>query len=302
MSDWKTELLTVLPLDRILLNEGMREHTTFRIGGTADAVVAPKTEDELIAVVCFARQKRIPWYIIGNGSNLLVADDGVRGIVITTVALHRDEPVTRAGNTLCATAGVRLSKLANFACENGLGGLAFAHGIPGTLGAAIGINAGAYGGEMKDVIETVTFLDGEGNRKVLRREDLDFGYRHSRFCGTDDVILSATLALTPASRDVIAAEMSELNEKRRAKQPLELPSAGSTFKRPIGGFAAQLIEECGLKGCRVGDAQVSEKHAGFVVNLGNATAEDVKQLMQHIIATVEKEKGITLEPEIRFIP
>ena len=302
MSDWKTELLTVLPSDRVSFDESMREHTTFRIGGPADAFVAPKTEEELISVLRFAQKNNIPHNVIGNGSNLLVADEGIRGMVITTLSLCHDVPVVREGNTLRATAGIRLSKLANFACENSLGGLAFAHGIPGTLGAAIGINAGAYDGEMKDVVVAATYLDAEGNVKTTTGAELDFGYRHSRFCETDDVILSATLELHPEPRENIAARISELNEKRRAKQPLELPSAGSAFKRPAVGYAAQLIDECGLKGKRVGDAQVSEKHAGFVVNLGNATAKDVKELMSYIVETVKKEKEITLEPEIRFIP
>ena len=302
MSDWKTELLTVLPSDRFVMNASMREHTTFRIGGPAEVLAVPQTEGELVTLLRFARERNIPCYVIGNGSNLLVADEGVSGMVITTVALHHDTPVERDGNVLRATAGIKLSKLANFACENGLGGLAFAHGIPGTLGAAIGINAGAYDGEMKDVVETVTYLDAEGNYQTLSRGALDFRYRHSRFCGTEDVILSATLRLEPAPREGIVARMSELGQRRRDKQPLEYPSAGSTFKRPAVGYAAQMIEECGLKGCRVGDAQVSEKHAGFVINCGNATAQEVKELMAHIVKTVEEKKGVRLEPEIRFIP
>lgn len=301
MSDWKESLSGLVGREQLLFEAPMSRYTTFRIGGPAEALVQPKTEEELISVVQFARERKIPWYVIGNGSNLLVADSGVRGIVILTTGLLQADPIQRDGNTLTATAGVLLSRLAKFACDHDLGGLAFAHGIPGTLGAAIGINAGAYGGEMKDVITSVTYLDTDGTRKTAPAGDLDFGYRSSRFCGTDAVILSATLTLTPHPGALIAAEMVELSKRRREKQPLDLPSAGSAFKRPVGGFAAKLIEDCGLKGFRVGDAQVSEKHAGFVVNLGNATAKDVRALLDEVCTRVEKETGITLEPEIRFI-
>lgn len=301
MFDWKEELSQRFLPDQVQFEEPMSRHTTFRIGGPAEVFVCPKTEEELIALVYFARERDLSWYVIGNGSNLLVSDDGLRGIVITTTSLLQKAPVSKEGNMLQATAGILLSRLARFACDNDLGGLAFAHGIPGTLGAAIGINAGAYGGEMKDVIETVTYLDSTGERKTVKGSELGFGYRTSRFCGTDDVILRATMTLPPCSNSLVAEEMAELNRRRREKQPLDLPSAGSAFKRPVGGFAAKLIEDCGLKGFRVGDAQVSEKHAGFVVNLGNATAKDVRTLLDQVRDRVAKETGIVLEPEIRFM-
>lgn len=301
MSDWKEALSQILLSEQVLLEEPMCRHTTFRIGGPAEALVFPRTEEELISLVKFAREREVPWFVIGNGSNLLVSDSGLRGMVIVTTSLLQKEPVSREGTTLRATAGILLSRLAKFACDNELGGLAFAHGIPGTLGAAIAINAGAYGGEMKDVVQTVTYLDKMGVCRTVQGEELAFGYRTSRFCDTDDVILSATMALTPHPRASIAAEMAELNQRRRDKQPLELPSAGSAFKRPVGGFAAKLIEDCGLKGFRIGDAQVSEKHAGFVVNLGHATAEEVRSLLEVIRERVAKETGVVLEPEIRFM-
>lgn len=301
MSDWKEALMRILPAEQILLEEPMRCHTTFRIGGPAEVLVFPKTEEELIQLIQFAKERNVAWNIVGNGSNLLVSDEGLRGLIIVTTSLLQDEPVTKDGNTIIATAGVLLSRLARFACDNDLGGLAFAHGIPGTLGAAIAINAGAYDGEMKDVIETVTYLDEDGVCRTLSKNELGFGYRTSCFSGTKNVILSATMKLVPCSRDVVLKEMTELNQRRREKQPLELPSAGSAFKRPVGGFAAKLIDECGLRGYRVGDAQVSEKHTGFVVNLGNATAEDVKKLLSEVQKQVAEKTGIVLEPEIRFM-
>lgn len=301
MSDWKEAVKRILPAEQILFEESMRHHTTFRIGGPAEVFAIPKTEEELIQLIKLARERDVAWYVVGNGSNLLVSDEGLRGLVITTTALLQDEPITREGNILTATAGVLLSRLARFACDNELGGLAFAHGIPGTLGAAIAINAGAYDGEMKDVIKTVTYLDEEGICRTLSEDELGFGYRTSCFCGTERIILSATMELSPCPRDVIVKEMSDLNQRRRDKQPLELPSAGSAFKRPVGGFAAKLIDECGLRGYRIGDAQVSEKHTGFVVNLGNATAEDVKKLLYEVQKRVEEKTGIVLEPEIRFM-
>ncbi len=301
MSNWKEALNHILSLDQLLFEEPMSRHTTFRIGGPAEVIAFPATEEELVRLIQFAREKEIPWYVIGNGSNLLVSDEGLRGLVIVTTSIAQKNPVIKEGDILTATAGVLLSRLAKFACDNDLGGLAFAHGIPGTLGAAIAINAGAYGGEMKDVIETVTYLDADGNCKTITKEDLAFGYRTSCFVGTENVILSTTLKLSAYPRALIAAEMSELNQRRREKQPLDLPSAGSAFKRPVGGFAAKLIEDCGLKGYRVGDAQVSEKHAGFVVNLGNATAEDVCQLLKDVQKQVSEKTGIVLEPEIRFM-
>lgn len=301
MPDWKEALKRILPAEQILFEESMRHHTTFRIGGPAEVFAIPKTEEELIQLIKLARERDVAWYVVGNGSNLLVSDEGLRGLVITTTALSQDEPVTRDGNILTATAGILLSRLARFACDNELGGLAFAHGIPGTLGAAIAINAGAYDGEMKDVIKTVTYLDEDGICRTLSKDELGLGYRTSCFGGTKNIILSATMELSPCPRDVIAKEMAELNQRRRDKQPLELPSAGSAFKRPVGGFAAKLIDECGLRGYRIGDAQVSEKHTGFVVNLGNATAEDVKKLLYEVQKQVAEKTGIVLEPEIRFM-
>ena len=286
----------------IQLKEGelLSNHTTFRIGGAAKYFAVPKNEEEIMEAVDFAIVKGLPHYILGKGSNVLFPDEGYSGVVIEIGAGM--EKVERIGDTgIRAQAGVSLSSLAAFAAREGLAGLEFAGGIPGTLGGAVTMNAGAYGGEMKDVIRQVTVLTQECEQKVLSREELDLSYRHSCIPKNHFLVLEAELSLTPAPEQEIRAKMAELREKRVEKQPLEYPSAGSTFKRPEGYFAGKLIMDAGLRGYAVGDAQVSEKHCGFVINRGNATAAEILQLMKDVQERVKKQSGVTLEPEVKMI-
>ena len=281
--------------------EPLCAHTSFRIGGPVEVLVFPKSEEELIfAVKCLENLGKAP-LILGNGSNILAADGPISRVIIKThdgVGNLRQVDET----AIYVSSGALLSKAATFAKEIGLTGLEFAHGIPGTMGGAVVMNAGAYGGEMAQVIRSVDFLEKAGlSRKSLKTPDLDFSYRHSRFSNTDDVILGAVLTLNPGNAAEIQAKMDELSQKRRNSQPLNFPSGGSTFKRPQGGYAAALIDEAGLKGHTIGGAQVSEKHAGFVVNRGDATCADVLRLIEHIQETVLRQTGIALEPEIELI-
>lgn len=277
----------------------MAAHTTFRIGGPARRFARPRRPEELTALLELAGERRWPVLLVGNGSNLLVSDRGLDRLVIHTGALER---IARTGETvLRAGAGTGLACLASFALRAGLTGLEFAHGIPGSLGGAVCMNAGAYGGEMGQVTAAVTaWMPGQGVR-TLTGEALGFGYRRSAFGDGRAVVLEAELALEPGDRAEIGARMEELGRRRREKQPLELPSAGSTFKRPQGHYAGALIETCGLKGARVGGAQVSPKHAGFVVNTGGATCADVLALIAHIQAVVLERTGVQLEPEVKVV-
>ena len=279
--------------------EPMSAHTTFKIGGPAELYIAPQNINGLIGVIKMVRQLGIEYHIIGNGSNLLVGDKGVKGAVIE-IGKSLGE-IEISGDTVTAQSGVLLSKLANSTARNGLSGLEFASGIPGSLGGAVYMNAGAYGGEMKDVITKVTYLDEECRVQELTADKCDFGYRHSFFSGKDYVILGAEMKLTPKNMELILADIKELSEKRISKQPIDKPSAGSTFKRPTGYFAAALIEETGLKGYTVGGASVSEKHSGFVVNNGGATAEDVMKVISHVQKTVFEKTGVKLETEVKML-
>ncbi len=280
----------------VLQNEPMNRHTTFKIGGAADFFAIPSTNEEVINTIKLCNSSQIPYTIVGNGSNLLVSDGGIGGVVIKP-ALNE---INVSGTKITAGAGALLSRMANTACENGLSGMEFAAGIPGSVGGAIYMNAGAYGGEMKDVIISVTYADENGNIKTVSSDKLGFGYRKSIFTGTNCIILSCEAELCPDSREKIKAKMSELSAKRAEKQPLSMPSAGSTFKRPEGHFAGTLIEQAGLKGFSIGGAQVSEKHAGFVVNTGGATCENVVKLIEHIQKTVRDKFSVELEPEIKI--
>ena len=281
-----------------LYNEPMKLHTTFRTGGPAARFCSVASRQELEDVLAELKQAGEKPYIIGNGSNLLVSDRGVNGTVIEIGEHFRN--ITMEGDRLYAEAGAPLSVIAAAARDAGLGGLAFASGIPGTLGGAISMNAGAYDGEMKDVVESVDVIRN-GKEERIPAEDMHFGYRHS-ICHEDSVIvLGATLKLVPADKDEITEKMKELNRRRREKQPLEYPSAGSTFKRPEGYFAGKLIQDAGLAGYQVGGAQVSEKHCGFVINRGDATSEDIYQLIQHIIRTVKEKFQVELVPEVRML-
>ncbi len=276
--------------------EPMKAHTTFKIGGAADVMITVRSVDELRLATAACRENNIPVMILGKGSNLLVSDDGIEGAVI---ALDGDfKEITVDGDTITCGTGVSLSKLCTVALENGLSGLEFAYGIPGTVGGAVYMNAGAYGGETKDVCFEATYLSPDGKTGVCSAGELDFSYRHSIFKTNSNIILFAKYKLTPDSKDAIKARMDDYMNRRRTKQPLEYPSAGSVFKRPKGAFAGTLIEQCGLKGKKVGGAQVSEKHAGFIINAGNATCDDVMNLVKLVQDTVRDETGYFLECEI----
>ena len=290
-------LRVALPGLDALENEPMSRHCSFRIGGAAAAFCRVSDEAQLAALLALLRCEGVPYAVIGRGSNLLVSDGGFPGAVVQLA----DAPASlrREGDCVSAWAGVTLARLAVFAREQGLAGLEFAHGIPGSLGGGILMNAGAYGGEMKDVVVSVRYLDAAG--AVRETAEPGFAYRHSRFSDSGEIVLGAALRLRPDAPDAIAARMAELWEKRSASQPLSLPSAGSTFKRPATGYAAAMIDGAGCKGLAVGGAQVSEKHAGFVVNRGGATAADVKALMAQVQRRVLEKYGVELQPEVRFL-
>ena len=293
-----TELQNVMGGSGIFMEEPMKKHTTFRVGGPADVLVQPD-ETALAAILALCRRYHVSYSFIGNGSNLLVGDKGIRGVVIEMTDPMGNIEVD--GTKITAQAGAMLSKIANTAASNGLGGMEFAAGIPGSVGGAVVMNAGAYGGEMKDIIEKVYVLDENGAQLELDRDALDLGYRHSCIPEKKYIVTKVVLELVPRNEAEIRSEMKELNEKRAEKQPLQYPSAGSTFKRPEGYFAGKLIMDAGLRGYSVGDAQVSEKHCGFVVNKGEATAADVLTLIKDVQETVLKQFGVKLEPEVKMI-
>lgn len=278
-------------------DEPMKKHTTFRIGGPADYFVTPHTFREVSEVIRLCREAQIPWYILGNGSNLLVSDKGYRGVIIQLFKNFNE--VVVEDTCICAQAGAQNSVIAKRALEAELTGFEFAAGIPGTMGGAVVMNAGAYGGEMKDVLEEVTVLDENQEILTLPKEKLELGYRTSIIAKKQYVVLEAKLRLAKGEAQAIRARMEELKELRVTKQPLEYPSAGSTFKRPEGYFAGKLIMDAGLRGFSVGGAQVSEKHCGFVINKGDATAEDVDLLMKEVSRRVMEKFGVRLEPEVK---
>lgn len=289
----------IVGADNVWLDEPMKKHTTFRIGGPADYYICPHTPEEIREVISVCREEQIPWFIIGNGSNLLVSDSGYRGAVIQ---IYKNLNVVECrDNIIHAQAGALLSQIAAQALRCSLAGFEFASGIPGTLGGAVTMNAGAYGGEMKDVIKSATVLTQDGQILTLPVEELKLGYRTSIIKSESYIVLEAEIELEAGDQMQIRAHMEELSEKRRSKQPLEYPSAGSTFKRPEGYFAGKLIMDAGLRGFQVGGAQVSEKHCGFVINTGNATAADVIGLIHEVQKKVEEQFGVKLEPEVRFL-
>ncbi len=297
LSAFLGELRRRCPSLEIREREPMARHCSFRIGGECDAMLFPSSAEEIVSAARLLSDLGETPLVIGNGTNLLVTDAPLHRIVLRMGEAFAS--VDDEGSLLRARAGIKLSQLASAAARRGLAGLEFAHGIPGTLGGAVGMNAGAYGGEMKDVVVSVTWLDGE--LRLRETDDPAFGYRHSRFSDTKDIILSAEVRLREDDPEAIRERMRSLLERRKASQPLELPSAGSTFKRPVGGYAAALIDRAGLKGYSVGAAQVSEKHAGFVVNRGGATFDDVLRLIEHIQNEVFRVSGIELEPEVKII-
>ena len=282
---------------RIYKEEPMKKHTTFRVGGNADYFIVPKTIEEVKNVVALCKETDMPYYILGNGSNLLVSDKGYRGVIIQIYKEMNE--ICIEGDQIKVQAGALLSKIGSAALEAGLTGFEFASGIPGTIGGAVVMNAGAYGGEMKDVLEEVTALTPEGEAIVLRKEELELGYRTSIIAKKDYIVLEAKLKLEKGEKDAIKGRMDELKLQRTTKQPLEYPSAGSTFKRPEGYFAGKLIQDAGLRGFQVGGAQVSEKHCGFVINKDHATAADVWELMCQVRAIVKEKFAVELEPEVK---
>ena len=285
----------ILNKNQIFENEPMSRHTTFKVGGNAAFMVVPDTAERIVSL---KRQLcDVPHIVIGNGSNLLFSDEGYDGVVIKLGNDFSDISVN--GDEITAKSGATLSKIANTALQNGLGGFEFASGIPGSVGGAVYMNAGAYGGEMKDVVLSTTCVGESGNILVL--DDNKFSYRHSIYSETGLIMLETTIKLKKCDKDEIKSKMDDFNGRRREKQPLNFPSAGSTFKRPSGYFAGQLIEESGLKGHRIGGAMVSEKHAGFVINYDHATSKDILNLIDHIKSEVYMRFGVELEPEIKII-
>lgn len=283
----------------IIENEPLKNHTSFKIGGNAEMFVTVSNISQLKVVLCACKQNDIPLFILGRGSNLLISDKGMRGVVLNLDGEFKE--ISLKENTITCGAGTNLTKLCTFALSESLSGLEFAYGIPGSVGGAVYMNAGAYGGEMKDVVEEVTHITREGEVVTLSADELDFSYRHSVYKDCDNIIISAKFSLTPAESVDIKSKMDDFMNRRRTKQPLEFPSAGSVFKRPQGNFAGTLIEQCGLKGATVGGAQVSEKHAGFIINIGGATCQDVLELVKLVQDTVQENTGYFLEREIIHI-
>ncbi len=292
-------LKELLGVDKIKQNEPMSNHTTFKIGGPADVMVLPGTIADIKATITYCRQKNYPLFIFGLGSNLVVRDKGIRGIVVKIG--NNLKAVNVSGTEIYAQAGIRLSELARKAADNSLSGLEFAEGIPGSLGGAVVMNAGAYDGEIKDVVTAVEAISSSGEERVFAAAEMDFSYRQSAFQHNDYVIVAARMNLRPGVKPDIQSRMREYAHSRREKQPLEYPSAGSVFRRPHGYFVGPMIEKMGLKGYSIGGAQVSEKHTGFIINTGNATARDVLDLIAMVAKSAREQFGIELQPEIRVV-
>lgn len=282
----------------ILFNEPLKQYTYTKVGGAADYLAFPRNQYELKRIVTFANAQEIPWMVLGNSSNIIVRDSGIEGFVIMFDHFH---DIRVNGYVIEAEAGAKLIDVTHVARYHSLTGFEFACGIPGSIGGAVYMNAGAYGGEIAHILQSCKVLTPEGEIKTLTVEELSFGYRHSKIQETGDVVISAKFALAPGNYDQIDQEMARLTHLREMKQPLEYPSCGSVFKRPVGHFAGQLISEAGLKGHRIGGVEVSEKHAGFMINVDHGTAKDYEDLIAHVIETVEKSAGVTLEREVRII-
>lgn len=295
----KQKFYDILGEERVLTDEPMSRHTTFRIGGPADFFLLPVSYEETGKILKVCREEHMPYFFLGNGSNLLVSDNGYRGVIIQ---MYRNmNQIQVEGEQIRAQAGALLSGIAAAAKNESLEGFEFAGGIPGTLGGAVVMNAGAYGGELKDVLKEATVMTQEGEILTIPVEELAMGYRTSIVRTKGYLVLEAVIALKKGEPEEIRGRMRELTEKRTGKQPLEYPSAGSTFKRPEGHFAGKLIMDCGLRGYNVGGAKVSEKHCGFVINAGGATARDVRDLMDDVTDKVREKFGVTLEPEVKFL-
>lgn len=292
-------IVSIAGQDNVWFDEPMSEHTTFQIGGPAALYVAPDTPERVRVLVQTCKEFGVPYFILGRGSDLLVADKGWAGCIICLADALDD--VLVEDTRLIAQAGTTLRDASEMACALGLSGLEFACGIPGTVGGAVFMNAGAYGGQISDIISSADVLTPEGDIITLTADELDLGYRHSRVADESLVVLSATFELVPDTEEAIRARMDDFTQRREEKQPLELPSAGSTFKRPEGYFAGKLIMDAGLQGYRSGGAEVSTKHAGFVVNIDHATAADVRAVISHVQETIYAKEGVKLEPEVRFL-
>ncbi|MBO8434087.1 MAG: UDP-N-acetylmuramate dehydrogenase [Tyzzerella sp.] len=292
-------LIDVIGEDKVLFDEPMKNHISFKVGGNADAVVQPSNEEELSKVLKYVKENDIPYYIMGNGSNIIVGDKGFRGVIIKIFS--RMCHIEVIGDTMDIKAGALMGVIGQKALENSLTGFEFGAGIPGTFGGAVCMNAGAYDGEMKDILLSVRVMTSDGEIKELDAKDLDLSYRHSIIQDTDYIVLSGKIKLKKGNYDDIKAKMSEFSASRREKQPLNYPSAGSTFKRPEGNFAGKLISDAGLKGYSVNGAEVSEKHAGFVINKDNAKAEDVLEVIKHCQKEVYEKFGVKLETEVKII-
>ncbi len=280
-------------------NEPMSGHTSFKIGGPADVLVTPESTNDLVEVFKYCRERDFPVFVMGNGTNLIVRDKGIRGVVVKLLDNLGTWEVT--GDRIKARAGILLSRVSRIALENGLAGVEFAEGIPGTLGGAVVMNAGAYTGEMADIVEEVEYLERDGSIRRIDRDAMGFGKRTSYAQRDGGIVLGAVLKLNKGNRESIKSLMDQFSSQRREKQPLELPSAGSIFKRPEGAYAGKLIQDCGLKGCKFGGAEVSTKHCGFIVNSGKAEAADVVGLIRHIQETVGSSYGIELQTEVRIV-
>ena len=297
--DFYNQLINCIDEERVLVDEPMKKHTTFRVGGNADYFVMPQNAEEVKKIVALCKDAEVPYYILGNGSNLLVGDRGYRGVIIQ---IYKEMNHIRIdGDKVFAQAGALLSRVGTATLEAELTGFEFAAGIPGTVGGAVFMNAGAYGGEMKDIIANATVLTQDGDIVTINKEDLELGYRTSVIAKKGYVVLEAEYQLQKGDKKAIRARMDELKVQRVTKQPLEYPSAGSTFKRPEGYFAGKLIQDAGLRGFQVGGAQVSEKHCGFVINKDQATAADIQELMRQVSDKVMQEFGVKLEPEVKTL-
>lgn len=292
------KIKSIIPPERIQINVPMAEYTTFKVGGNASVFITPQSVEELKSVVELFYELSQPYYVLGKGSNIIVNDDGIkRPVIYIGKALSGIEIFE---TYITAKGGASLSSIAQKALENSLTGFEFAAGIPGTFGGAIIMNAGAYDGEIKDVVEAVSYIDPTGKERVASNAEMEFSYRNSVLMDTGCIITGGTISLKKGNKESIQAKMADLALRRRTNQPLEYPSAGSTFKRPQGFFAGKLIEESGLRGFSIGGAQVSEKHCGFIVNNGNATADDICNLIEYVQDKVYNEKGVILEPEVKY--
>lgn len=296
--EFSTKLTEILDSKDIEIDEPMKNHTSFKVGGPVDILVNPENHKQVLDIISLCKEDNVPYYIIGNGTNLLVKDGGIRGVVIKLCKLNE---ITLDQDKLIAKSGALLKDVSDIALKQGLAGFEFACGIPGSIGGAVAMNAGAYNGEISNVIESAKVIDNEGNIKILNKDQLELGYRMSSILKHGYTVIEVTFKLHKGEQEKIKDRIEDLSKRRSDKQPLEYPSAGSTFKRPEGYFAAKLIEDSGLKGMRVGDAEVSEKHSGFIINKGNATAKDILDLIKLVQSTVKDKFNVDLFTEVRIM-